>query len=75
MKEGLIWLWLVTYPACGEAIYEKVSGPFKDAVVCEQFSDSTTKRAGPPKPGQRYVCAEKAPSVHYRPAPYPPTPH
>jgi hypothetical protein len=55
----IIFLFLVQYPACGDAIYEQLEGPFADVAACEERLAYTTKHRGPPSPGQTYQCRGK----------------
>lgn len=59
MKEALIYLWLVAYPACGEAIYDLITGPYSSTAVCEIQLDLITAVKGPPSPGSIYWCGVK----------------
>mgnify|MGYP001606800257 CR=1 FL=1 len=56
MKTALIYLWLVAYPACGDAIYEKLTGPFQSQEVCEQYMTNYARTRGPAAPGSIYKC-------------------
>lgn len=59
MKTALIYLWIITYPACGEAIYDLLQGPFLSPSVCEAQLAQLTADKGPPTPGSIYSCREK----------------
>ena len=56
MKTALIYLWLVAYPACGDAIYEKLAGPFSSPETCELQMKLYAAVHGPATPGSIYRC-------------------
>ena len=59
MKEILIYLWLVSYPACGDAIWQKYPiGSFTTMAECESVLQDFNYRFGPPEPGSIRKCAQ-----------------
>jgi hypothetical protein len=54
----LIFMWLVTYPACGDALWEKYPlGSFTSMDACERVLEEFNFRWGPPEPGSVRKCA------------------
>jgi hypothetical protein len=49
-------LFIVHQPPCATVSYERVSGPFADKEVCEQYRNYQLKHRGPLSPGQTYEC-------------------
>ena len=55
-----VWfLFLILYPACGDAVYEQKAGPFADQEVCEQYKAHVLKHQGPPAPGSVMECRQR----------------
>ena len=59
MKEVLIYIWLVSYPACGDALWMKYPiGSFTTMAECESVLQDFNYSFGPPEPGSIRKCAQ-----------------
>jgi hypothetical protein len=56
MKSVVLFLYIVTQPPCASVNYERVSDPFPDAAVCEEYKAHVLKQRGPLSPTQTYQC-------------------
>jgi len=59
VKTSAIFLWLVMYPACGDAIYDLIQGPFSSVAACEIQQELVVAVKGPPAPGSIYKCGPR----------------